>query len=106
VAIVSEAFAKQFFNGKNPVGKSFDRASDEGERRRFQIVGLVRDARYRDMRGPILPVAYVPFRATDDKGAFSGIRLATFIVRTASPDPLVLAPALRREVTRAPRISR
>jgi ABC-type lipoprotein release transport system permease subunit len=101
VAIVSEAFAKQFFNGENPVGKSFDRASDEGKRHRFQIVGLVRDARYRDMRGPILPVAYVPFHAADDKGAFSGIRLATFIVRTASPDPLVLAPALRREVTRA-----
>jgi predicted permease len=101
VAIVSEAFAKQFFNGENPVGKSFDRASDEGERRRFQIVGLVRDSRYRDMRGPILPVAYVPFHAIDDKGAFSGIRHATFIVRTASPTPLVLAPTLRREVTRA-----
>lgn len=101
VAIVSEAFAKQFFNGDNPVGKSFDRATDEGERRRFQIVGLVRDARYRDVRGPTLPVAYVPFHAIDDKGAFSGIQHATFIVRTASPNPLVLAPTLRREVTRA-----
>jgi predicted permease len=100
-AIVSEAFAKQFFNGENPVGKSFERAGDEGERRHFQIVGLVRDPCYRDMRGPILPVAFVPFHAIDDKGAFSGIRHATFIVRTASPNPLALASTLRREVPRA-----
>ncbi len=100
-AIVNQAFAKQFFNGENPVGKSFERASDDGERRRFQIVGLVRDARYRDVREPMLPVAYVPFQVLDAKGAFRAIRRATFIVRTANSNPLALASTLRREVTRA-----
>jgi putative ABC transport system permease protein len=94
-AIVSQAFAKQFFNGENPVGKSFEEATDEGNRFRFQIVGLVRDARYRDMRGPILPVAYIPFRSVD------AISRATFIVRTSSYNPLALASILRTEVPRA-----
>ena len=100
-AIVSETFARQFFNGENPVGKSFDRAGDGGDRSRFQIVGLVRDARYRDARGPMLPVAYVPFQAIDEKGGFSAIRRATFIVRTYGSNPLAVASTLRREVPRA-----
>jgi predicted permease len=100
-AIVSEMFAKQFFNGENPVGKSFDRASDDGARQRFQVVGLVRNARYQSVRGPMLPVAYTPFHAMDDKGAFIGIRHATFIVRTFTSNPLALASTLRREVPRA-----
>jgi predicted permease len=101
VAIVSQAFAKQFFNGENPVGKAFEKASDDGQRARFQIVGLVRDARYRDIRGPVLPVAYLPFRSPDANGALKAIGRGTFIVRTSSANPLALVPALRHEVHRA-----
>jgi ABC-type antimicrobial peptide transport system permease subunit len=53
------------------------------------------------MRGPILPVAYVPFRKVDDKGALRPVGRGTFIVRTSSSDPWALAAVLRREVTRA-----
>jgi predicted permease len=101
VAIVSEAFAKRFFQGRNPVGRSFDRAGDDGGRLRLQIVGLVRDSRYLGMRGPILPVSYIPFRQVDDKGALRPTGRGTFIVRTASASPWALAAVLRREVTRA-----
>jgi predicted permease len=101
MAIVSEAFAKRYFPGKNPVGRSFERAGDDGGRLHLQIVGLVRDARYLGMRGPILPVAYVPFRQVDDKGALRPMGRGTFIVRTGSASPWALAAVLRREVTRA-----
>jgi putative ABC transport system permease protein len=67
----------------------------------MEIVGLVRDARYVDIRGPIGPTAYVPFRAEDSKGAIRPRRFATFIVRTSSENPLALASTLRREVPRA-----
>jgi predicted permease len=96
VAIVSETFAKRFFGGKNPVGSWFERATDEGPRFRLQIVGLVRDARYLDMRGPMLPVAYLPFRQVDGKA-----RRGTIVVRTSSANPLSLAQVLRREVAKA-----
>ena len=99
VAIVNEAFAKQYFNGENPIGKSFESVGRDGSR--FQIVGLVRDARYRNMREPILPVAYVPFHSIDANGALQPIGQGTFIVRTSSSNPLALASILRREVPRA-----
>ena len=76
-------------------------AEDEGKRVHVQIVGVVRDARYSGIRDPIPPVAYVPFHSIDGKGAGLAIKRGTFIVRTASANPLALASVLRREVARA-----
>ncbi len=98
VAIVNEAFAKQYFGGENPVGKSFEKSYRHNG---YKVVGLVRDTPYRSMREPILPVAYVPFHAIDAGGALQPIREATFIVRTSSANPLALASTLRQEVPRA-----
>ena len=97
-AIVNEAFARQYFEGKNPIGKWFEGTSGYMRGQRFQIVGLVRDARYRYMREPALPAAYTPFHRLDAKGTFLG---GTFVVRTSSPDPLAIASILRREIPRA-----
>jgi putative ABC transport system permease protein len=73
------------------VGRSFDRGKT-----RFQIVGLVQDARYRNMREPITPTAYLSFRYARPE-----LASATFLVRTVNPNPLALAPMLRQEVPRA-----
>ncbi len=101
-AIVNEAFAKQYFDGENPVGRSFDKIESAGRRARFQIVGFVRDARSRDnLRLPIRPTAYVPFQAIDAAGAFQTASRGTFVVRTYGKNPLALASMLRREVPRA-----
>jgi putative ABC transport system permease protein len=110
VAIVNDAFAKQYFSGGNPIGKWFEETPSRGDalpaeaagaRYRVQIVGLVRDARYRTMRELITPTAYVPFQSVDARGAWEPISWGTFIVRTSSAQPLTLAPILRWEVTRA-----
>ncbi len=92
-AIVNEAFVRQYFGDGRPVGRSFEIVANGGQRTRVQIVGVTRDARYKNMREPIQPVAYVPFT-----GDFEG---ATFIVRTSTPNPLAMATTLRQEVTRA-----
>ncbi len=102
VAIVNQAFAKQYFNGENPVGKSFERVEPAGGRVRLEIVGFVRDARSRDnMRLPIRPTAYVPFQSMDAKAVLQPMGRGTFVVRTSSPNPLALASTLRREVAKA-----
>jgi predicted permease len=101
VAIVSETFAKRYFKGENPVGRWFERATDEGPRFRLQIVGLVRDAHYLDLREPMLPVAYIPFRQVDGKGELQPVRRGTVIVCTSSANPRALALVLSREVTKA-----
>jgi predicted permease len=97
-AIVNEAFAQRYFPGQSPIGKAF---GDGGGASSSQIVGLIRNARYDGMRGPVLPVAYVPFSDVDSKGAVRPRRFATLMVRTGSADPLALASTLRREVARA-----
>jgi putative ABC transport system permease protein len=100
-AIVNNTFAKRYFKSENPIGRTFDQTQDEGVRIRLQIVGVVRDARYRGMREPIPPVAYVPFRSIGEGGVGRAIDRGTFIVRTSSSNPIALAPTLRRAVSRA-----
>src|SRR5208283_1262665 len=48
-AIVNETFAKEFFRGEDPVGKSFDMVIFQGKRIPCEVVGLVGDAVYRDI---------------------------------------------------------
>ena len=97
-ALVNEMFAREFFNGENPVGKSFLRTRTSIP---FRIVGLVADAPYRSIREPILPVAYVPFHQVDSAGAPGNYGYASFIIRTAAANPLALAQTMRLEIARA-----
>src|SRR5580704_4094763 len=103
VTIVNQAFANQFFDGADPVGKTMETIDGATAKRvAFQIVGFVRDARSRDdMRLPIRPTAYVPFRAIDAAGALQSKNRGTFVVRTSTANPLALASLLRQEVPRA-----
>ncbi len=99
--IVNEAFAKQYFDGANPVGQSFAGTSAFMKGMKFQIVGLVGDARYRYLREPVLPTAYLPVHRLDPNGGLQTIVQGTFTIRTSSANPLALASTLRREITRA-----
>jgi len=92
-AIVNEAFAKEYFGGANPVGRWFARSGTT----RLEVVGLVGNARYRDMREPITPTAYVPYRSDAD----GRVSHATLLLRTAGGSPLAMAGILRGEVARA-----
>jgi hypothetical protein len=92
VAIVNQAFAREYFGGANPIGRWFGRGTAS-----MQVVGVVRDARYRNMREPITPTVYIPFRSRNDRAAGQ----ATILVRTAISNPLAVAGMLRKEVPRA-----
>lgn len=98
-AIVNEAFVRRYFQGRDPVGRTFEEAFDEGGRRRFEVVGVVRDSRYGGLRDSIPPVAFFPFRGEGDNHALVPVHEASFIVRTSGDNPLALANALRREVS-------
>jgi hypothetical protein len=58
---------------------------------------------YRNVREPIVPVAYVPFRGIAADGSLQPRGDAAFIVRTRQSDPLAMASVLRQEVTRGRR---
>jgi predicted lysophospholipase L1 biosynthesis ABC-type transport system permease subunit len=97
-AIVNETFAKTYFDGVDPVGKTFELLMDEGVRLKYQIVGLAADVVYRNMREPILPQLYVPFRSVDSSGVVRKRGGTTYLVRTSIANPRALAGVLRDEV--------
>ena len=101
LAIVNQTFAKQYFGGENPVGKSFEIVGAAGRRTRFAILGLAGDVIYRDLREPILPQVYVPFASVSAQGRAEPRNWATFMVRTSASNPIALASTLRSEVARA-----
>ena len=96
VAMVNQTFARQFFGGESAIGKLFAKGESL-----YQVVGVVRDAPYRSLREPILPVAYVPFHGIGADGAMLPVRNGTLIVRTSSANPMALASTLRQEVSQA-----
>ncbi|HUI85019.1 MAG TPA: ABC transporter permease [Candidatus Binatia bacterium] len=69
VAIVNEAFVRQFFPNEDPIGKHFgmDMARFAGT---YEIVGVVHDAKYIEPEKPAHPMFFVPLEQTlhyDDK---------------------------------------
>jgi len=92
--IVNEEFARAFFNGENPVGKTFEGTAAFMRGQRFEVVGMVRNAGYRFLREATLPVAYTDFHDGKGRMLLSG----TFVVRTSTANPLALASVLRAEV--------
>jgi len=97
-AIVNQTFIKTFFNGADPLGRTFEKVNPSGSRQLCQVIGVVPDAAYSSLHDPILPVAYVPFRQFDSKGVPNPAGSGVFLLRTSGNNPLSLAPTLRRLV--------
>lgn len=102
-AIVNETFMKTYFPGESPLGRFFEKPESNGYVARYQVVGVVADARYRGPRERMAPVAYVALLSRNAKtDAIRTWNQATFVVRTSASgpaaDPLTLAPTLRREL--------
>ena len=78
VAIVNEAFVRKFMGGTNPLGKIF---SDSGKPDdTYQIVGMVKDTKYYELREDNLPIAFVSF--TQKNGPQ---QLSTLMIRSDQP---------------------
>ncbi|MFL6463730.1 MAG: ADOP family duplicated permease [Bryobacteraceae bacterium] len=61
VAIVNEAFARKFTGGTNPIGKRFRIQGSPGVSEPFyEIVGLVKNTKYRDLREEFAPIVFEP----------------------------------------------
>jgi predicted permease len=67
VAIVNEMFARKFFGGKNPVGHTFHIDAEASKPEPLlQIVGLVRNTKYRDLKEEFLPIGFFPVAQDED----------------------------------------
>jgi putative ABC transport system permease protein len=82
VVIVNEAFAREFLEGKNPVGHRFWIAATPGEPDTpYEIVGMVGNTKYEDLREEFLPIAY--YASMQDAGAGAG---AQMLIRSRLPE--------------------
>jgi len=70
VALVNQTFAKKFGLGNDAVGKSMGWAPGEGYRSKLDttIVGVVRDAKYSDVKQKVPPQFFVPYRQDKELG--------------------------------------
>ncbi len=89
VAVVNQTFARQFLSGGNPVGRRIG-FGDEKTAGDTEIVGVVGDAKYSDLRREVPPTVYVP--CLQDLKWLGPIN---FEVRTVG-DPMQMASAVRR----------
>src|SRR5688572_4612619 len=76
VAIVNEAFAKKYYAGQNPVGKTFviEGFGPDRKDRQLEIVGLVADAKYGSLREAPQPTMYGPM--AQERSIASSVRMA------------------------------
>ena len=91
--VINEAFAKQFFSGRNPLGMRITMPND-GNAVSYQIVGVAKNARTQDLRAEIQPRFYLPVR-----DSATSADSPTFLIR-ASVDGVALMTTLRQTVQR------
>jgi predicted permease len=61
--IINESFAKKYFAGRDPIGLHVGFGSDPGTKTPMQIIGVVKDVKYTNLRDEIPVQAFVPFLA-------------------------------------------
>jgi predicted permease len=85
--IVNQSFVEKYLGKENPLGKQFGQVQANAEHPRspgYEIIGVVRDAKYNSLRREIHAMMYIPQSAGG----------ASFELRTAA-DPQTLLPAIR-----------
>lgn len=90
VAVVNEAFVKQFFPTMNPLGRTFK--ADAKSTQSIEIVGISKDAKYYTLRDDPPATFYMPYRQNTD-----GLEGVTFAVHTRMRTE-ALVPLLRSTV--------
>jgi predicted permease len=95
VCVINEAFAKRFFEGRNPIGLQvtalgFDNQREEG----YRVVGVAGNAHTQSLRGDVVPRYFVAARQS-----LEALKSPTLLIRTAIDGAQPLA-AVRKTIER------
>ena len=94
VAVVNDTLARFYFRGRNPLGRRI-RLPDYPRGAPFEVIGVVGDTRYNNLRAPNPRIVYLPYTAyVKSLGAMN------FAVRTAG-DPTASSAAVREQLRAA-----
>ena len=89
--MINETFARKFFAGRDPIGRHLGFGSDPGTKTDMEIIGVVKDIKYTNLRDEIPPQAYVPYLASKGAGGM------TVYIRTTA-DPHAMMNLIREKV--------
>jgi predicted permease len=91
ICVVNEAFAKRFFERRNPIGMRIT-SSDDERRTTYQVVGVASNARTQGLRDEVEPRYFVA--ATQD---LSAVKSPIFLIRTGARTAPVMT-AVRKAI--------
>jgi predicted permease len=91
VIMINESFAKKYFKDRNPIGLHLGFGSNPGTKADMEIIGVVRDVKYTNLRDEIPVQAFIPYLGSRFAGGM------TVYLRT-SLDPNQLMAHVRRRV--------
>jgi predicted permease len=83
VGIVNEAMAKEYWPNADPIGHEFKIAADP--KHWIEVVGVVKDSRFRGVTGPIGPFFYLPFLQQYEFNSLETLQVRTF----AAPEAMI-----------------
>jgi len=89
--MINEKFAQKFFAGRNPLGMHLGFGTDPGTHMDMEIIGVVKDIKYTNLRDEIPIQAYVPYMNSPYLGGM------TIYVRTVG-EPQQLMTSIRAKV--------
>jgi predicted permease len=89
--MINETFARKYFAGRNPVGLHIGFGSDPGTPTPMEVIGVVKDIKYTNLRDEVPEQAFVPYLGSRN------VYGMTVYVRTIM-DPAQLMPILRERV--------
>jgi len=89
--IVNESFAKRYFGDRNPLGRHVGFGIDPGTRTDMEIIGVVKDIKYMNLRNEIPDQAFLPYLASRNQGG-----MTVFVRTAATPDTMF--PILRAKI--------
>jgi predicted permease len=93
VAVVNEAFVRKFLGGVRPIGKTMRTiAEPDYPSTVYEIVGIIPDTKYADLRGDTPPMTFAPAAQFPDEGPW-----VAMMVYSRLP-PAAASAAVRRRV--------
>ncbi|HLW44505.1 MAG TPA: FtsX-like permease family protein, partial [Candidatus Acidoferrales bacterium] len=99
VAVINQTMAQRVFGGASPLGEEFELGGLAAEDRDVEVVGVVADAKYRNLSERPVSMIYFPYtQYMPDWGI--GLYLGKFVVRY-SGDPRQIVPEVKHAIATA-----
>jgi len=93
VAVISEAMARRFFPNRSPLGMRFGRTAENSDR--FEIIGVVTDAKDMSLAEEFRPIAYYPYFQSNEP-------MSNLVVRHSGA-PEAVVPQIRQAISQVNR---